>query len=116
MKSEIIIDEMEFFAYHGFYPEEQKIGCKYTVDLRLTLPLAQAGETDELNHTVNYENVYTIVKREMQINSKLIEHVAQRIINALSNQYPQLENIDLTLYKYNPPLGGRVNRVGIHLS
>ena len=113
--SEILVEGMEFFAYHGFYPEENRIGCKYTIDLRLTLPLDESGESDDLAHTVNYEGVYAIVRKEMEINSKLIEHVAQRIMSALWERYPQLEHIDLRLYKYNPPLGGQVHRVGIHL-
>ena len=114
--SEILIESMEFFAYHGFYPEENRIGCKYTVDLRLTLPLDEPGTTDNLAHTVNYEEVYILVRKEMEIESKLIEHVAQRIMSALWSKYPQLQHIDLNLYKYNPPLGGQVHRVGIHLS
>lgn len=106
---------MEFFAYHGFYPEENRIGCKYTVDLRLTLPLDEPGKSDNLAHTVNYEEVYILIRKEMEVNSKLIEHVAQRIMSALQATYPQLQHIDLHLYKYNPPLGGQVGRVGIHL-
>ena len=113
--SEILVEGMEFFAYHGFYPEENRIGCKYTIDLRLTLPLDESGKSDNLAHTVNYEEVYTLVRKEMEINSKLIEHVAQRIMSALWRQSPQLEHIDLNLYKYKPPLGGEVGRVGIHL-
>ena len=113
--SEILIEGMEFFAYHGFYPEENRIGCKYSVDLHLTLPLDEPGTTDNLAHTVNYEEVYTLVRKEMDIQSKLIEHVAQRIMSALQTTYPQLTYIDLHLYKYNPPLGGQVHRVGIHL-
>jgi dihydroneopterin aldolase len=113
--SEILIEGMEFFAYHGFYPEENRIGCKYTIDLRLTLPLDEPGTTDNLIHTINYEEVFILVRREMEIESKLIEHVAQRIMSALWAKYPQLQHIDLNLYKYNPPLGGQVHRVGIHL-
>lgn len=113
--SEILIEDMEFFAYHGFYPEENRIGCKYTVDLRLSLPLNEPGESDNLAHTVNYEEVYNLIRKEMEVNSKLIEHVAQRIMSALQTRYPQLQHIDLHLYKYNPPLGGQVGRVGIHL-
>lgn len=106
---------MEFFALHGFYPEEQKIGCRYTVDLILTLPLGQPCETDTLDHTINYEEVYTLVRKEMEMPSKLIEHVAWRIITALHRQYPQIQKTDIHLYKYNPPLGGQLSRVGIHL-
>ncbi len=116
MFSEILIEQMEFHSYHGFYPEENRIGCRYTVDLKLRLPLETPGASDLLNDTVNYEEVYKLVRHEMDIPSKLIEHVAQRIITSLQNRYPQLQSIDLNLYKYNPPLGGQVGRVGIHLT
>lgn len=115
MISEILIDNMEFFAFHGFYPEEQRVGCKYTVSLKLITDLSSAGNTDDLNTTINYEEVYQLVKKEMNINSKLIEHVASRIIKALKKKYSILKHVDLYLYKYNPPLGGQVERVGIHL-
>lgn len=115
MISEILIDNMEFFAFHGFYPEEQKIGCKYTVSLKLITDLSCAGASDNLSNTINYEEVYKLVESEMNINSKLIEHVASRIIKSLKQQYNILKHVDLYLYKYNPPFGGQVERVGIHL-
>lgn len=114
--NEILVEGMEFHAYHGFYPEEQKIGCRYTVDLRITTPLATPGKTDSLADTINYEEVYIIVRDVMSTPSQLIEHVAQRIIDAVKSRYPQITHLDLTLYKYNPPLGGPVERVGIHLA
>ena len=104
---------MEFQAYHGFYPEEQVIGCKYSVDLELTLDVTQAALQDELQGTINYEIVYKIVRREMEINSKLIEHVANRILMALKREFKELQHAKITLYKYNPPLGGALNRVAI---
>ena len=115
MSSKILVEGMEFFAYHGFYPEEQLVGCKYSVDLILTTDVSHAALTDELDGTINYEVVYKIVRREMEQNSKLIEHVAKRIILALRAAFPLLEEVEITLYKYNPPLGGKLNRVAIQM-
>ena len=116
MTSEILIDDMEFFALHGFYPEEQKIGCRYTVSLIINTSLELSGTTDNLNDTINYENVYQIVKHIMDNPVRLIEHVAALIMDAILSHYPQIEHLDIRLYKYNPPLGGQLNRVGIHLA
>lgn len=113
--SEIIIDDMVFYAYHGYYQEEQRIGCKYTVSLRITTPLDIAGKSDCLSQTINYEDVFVEIQKIMDVPSKLIENVAQRIIDNLFSKFPSIEHLDLTLYKYNPPLGGQVGRVGIHL-
>lgn len=111
---EILLEGMEFHAFHGFYPEENRIGTRYTVDLRLTVP-DSCGKDDDLEKTVNYESVYKIVHREMMQQSKLIEDVSQRIRKAILSSFPLIENVEITLYKYNPPLGGKINRVGIHL-
>lgn len=115
MTSQILIDDMEFFAFHGYYPEEQNIGCKYTVSLVIDTPLDLPGQTDCLDDTINYENIYTIVRKTMDTPSKLIEYVAARIIESITAHYPQITHIKVTLYKYNPPLGGQVRRVGICL-
>lgn len=114
MESEIILQGMEFFAYHGFYPEEQNIGCKYTVDLTISLNTT-ATQTDQLTDTLNYEEVYSAVNDEMKKNSKLIEHVAQRIVERLKRDFPIINHITILLTKHNPPLGGEVKKVSIRL-
>ncbi len=106
---------MEFRSFHGFYAEEQMIGNTFIVDLTLTLSQNNAENTDDLSHTINYEQVYKIVKREMEITSKLLEHVAHRIKSAIKIEFPTLLEIEITLKKMNPPLGGKVNFVAIKL-
>ena len=111
---EILLEGMEFHAFHGVYPEENRIGTKYTVDLRLSLP-DDSGADDNIESTVNYENVYQLVAHEMHHNSKLIEHLASRILDSIHTHFPLVLHSVITLYKYNPPLGGKVERVGITL-
>lgn len=111
---QITVEGMEFYAYHGYYEEENRIGCRYTVDLTIDLD-DQSGSDDLLTHTVNYEELYRIVSREMETRSKLIEHVAARIRAAVLARFPEISHLRLALYKYNPPLGGQVARVGILL-
>ena len=90
---------MEFHAFQGFYPEEQILDWKYSVDLELTLDATHAALNDELQGTINYEIVYKIVRREMEINSKLIEHVANRILTSLKAEFKQLQHAKIWKHK-----------------
>ena len=62
----IILNEMNFFAYHGVYPDEKKNGQNFIVDLELYTDLSTAGKSDNLKHTIDYSNVYEIIKQIME--------------------------------------------------
>ena len=61
----ISLEGMEFYAHHGYYEEERKIGSKYSVDVRLELDLGLAAREDKLEGTVDYEKVYELVSKVM---------------------------------------------------
>ncbi len=105
----ITLHRMEFFAYHGCNPEERIIGNYFYVDVSVEADLSKAMETDDLRYTVNYQNIYDIVKREMLAPSNLLEHVAGRIAKALRKEISVLEKVTVSVAKKNPPLGGVVN-------
>lgn len=109
----IKIEGMDFFAYHGCFTEESIIGTRFLVDLVLTCDTSQAEASDNIHHTVNYMTVYETVKNEMEIRSNLLENVAHRIIQAIQKRFPMITNIEVTVAKLNPPLGGKVNRVSV---
>jgi len=111
----ISIEGMEFFAYHGCFKEEQVIGTKFNIDLFLTVDTSLAEASDNLYDTVNYQEVFQLVKSEMQVTSKLLEHVARRILNRIKTTYPQVEKATLKIRKLNPPLGGKMNFVSLTL-
>ncbi len=106
---------MEFHAFHGCMEHEQTLGNTFIVSLSLELDTALAGQTDNLGHTLNYQLVYDVLKREMEIRSKLIEHIGQRILDSILNSFPQISEVNVKLSKLNPPLGGKVDRVTIEL-
>ena len=111
MTTKIELEKMRFYAYHGVMPQETKV----VVDLILTAPLEQAVKSDELDDTINYAAVYAVVKEQMDIPSKLIEHAAGRILYALKERFPQLAAVELKLSKLNPPFGGDVHSASIIL-
>ena len=115
MTTQIILRAMKFYAYHGVAPQETRVGNTFVVDLTLTAPLEEAVRSDDLEDTINYAAVYATVKREMDIPSKLLEHVAGRITRALKENFPTITEVDLTLSKLNPPFGGDVHSASVRL-
>ncbi|HFB62396.1 MAG TPA: dihydroneopterin aldolase [Bacteroidetes bacterium] len=111
----ISIEGMEFFAYHGCFKEEQIIGTKFRCDLFLQVDTTKAEQTDNLSDTVNYQQVYEVVKIEMAIKSKLLEHVGHRILVRVKQEFPQVKHARLKIRKLNPPLGGKIDFVSVEL-
>lgn len=102
----IRLEEMEFFAYHGFYDEERKIGNKYSVTLQVETDFHQAAEEDRLSGTINYVELYAIVKKTMEEPSRLLEHIGQTIIDRIREKYGDDVRTEVSVSKHNPPLGG----------
>ena len=114
MKEGIItLNNIRIYAYHGCLDEEARIGGNYTVDVKIHTDVERAAKNDHLIHTVDYCMVFEIVKREMQIPSKLIEHAALRILTALKKAIPQIEKVKVKLTKIAPPVNGSVGSVSV---
>ncbi len=111
----IALEGMEFFAFHGYYDEEQKIGNKYGVDLYIYTDLLAAAETDDLYQTVNYEVLYKVVLQEMLKPARLLEHLAHRIIDQVYTQFPLIKGVKVQVYKFNPPVGGIMRHAKVTL-
>ena len=112
----ILLEGIEFFAYHGCYKEEQIIGTRFTVDLNVETDTMAAEVSDHLHDTVSYVHLYQIVKKEMEQKSHLIEHVARRIMDSIREKFPEITCIDLKINKMNPPVGGKMKQVGFQVS
>lgn len=106
MTSQIELKEMKFYAYHGVAEQERQVGNTFVVNLTLTAPLEQAIHSDCIDETINYATLYELVKQEMEQPSRLLEHVAGRILQRIKQQFPQIEAIELKVSKLNPPFGG----------
>lgn len=112
----IILEGMEFYAYHGHLKEEQIIGTMFNVDLELEFDTSTAENSDLLHDTVNYQEAYKIVKTVMEKKSHLLEHVARRIHDAVRASFPSVLSAKVRIAKINPPLGGKVRQVACMLS
>lgn len=109
------VEGLQFYSHHGYYKEEQVLGGKYVVDIYLRTNLSEAAESDQLNKTINYEQIYQITRAEMEAHSKLIEHVCKRILDAVMAAFPDIAWIKVRVSKHNPPLKGNVERVYVEL-
>lgn len=113
--SYILLKKIRYYAYHGIAPQENLIGNEYVIDLKLKVDISKAARTDEVADTINYAEVHQVIKNEMAIPSKLLEHVSGRIIQRLFAQFPCIEEIELRLSKRNPPMGADIESAGIEL-
>lgn len=113
--STISIEGMEFHAFHGCFEEEQIIGNTFIVDLHLDTDTEDSEQSDQLHETVDYAQVFEIVKEQMAIKSKLLEHVARRIMDAVLERYPEIDFLEVKVSKLNPPVGGKVHSVSVTL-
>ena len=105
-KDIVSLEGIEIYAFHGFYEEERKIGNQYVVDVHVTTNFEKAAQADDLLGTVNYETIYAIVKEEMAIPAKLLERLAQRMIDRMFAAFDIVEQVELCVAKKNPPIGG----------
>jgi len=112
----IRIEDMEFYAFHGHYREEQIVGSHFMVDVEIETDTDRAGESDDLADTLNYQTAYTIVRREMERTSNLLEHIATRILNALYDEMTGIKKATVRVSKMNPVMGGRIGRVSIEIT
>ena len=107
-----------FFSNHGCLPEEAVIGQEYLVDVRVWLNLHPAAESDDLAQTVDYVDIHRICAREMAIRSKLVEHVAGRVLKALRAELPladAIDQVEVEITKFAPPIGGDCDRITVVL-
>lgn len=113
METYILLENVRLYAYHGVGEQERIVGNHYVINLKIKINVMDAVRSDSLEDTISYADVFEIVKKEMAIPSKLLEHVAGRIISALRKTYPAIESIELKLSKNNPPMGADMDYASV---
>ncbi len=112
----IELEEMEFYAYHGHFEEEQIVGNKFLVDISIETDCTKAAETDILEDALNYVSIYELTKEEMSKKSYLLEHLVGKIINRIHSEFPEVIHSKVKVSKLNPPMGGRMEKVSVTFS
>lgn len=107
IQTSIQLHNLEFYAYHGLLPQERVVGGHYRVDVELSLtPPLRALTEDVIDDTVNYAEVYALIRQQMEQPVNLLEHLVHRITQGLYAQFPQIQAVKLSVTKVTPPISG----------
>jgi 7,8-dihydroneopterin aldolase/epimerase/oxygenase len=106
MTGKVALEGLEFHAYHGVYPHERSSGNKFEVDVIVTTDFSESAFHDDLGGTINYENLYAIVKEEMAKPSKLLETVGHAVASRILSSFSGALAVEVNISKFNPPIGG----------
>ena len=90
MQTEILLEGMEFHAFHGVYPEEKMLGNRFRVDVLMKLDVPFQPENQDLSRTIDYSLVYAILKDKMENATPLLESLGQGICRELAASFPLL--------------------------
>jgi 7,8-dihydroneopterin aldolase/epimerase/oxygenase len=112
---QLLIEDIHCFAYHGCLKEESRIGGNFSVSVEMHLDLSKSVESDNLKDTADYVLIHRIVREEMAIPSKLIEHAAGRILKRLRKEIPAVRLFRVKVKKHNPPVNGQVGAATVVL-
>lgn len=111
------LSRMQFYGYHGVFPEENKLGQRFYVDLALSLDLSEAGRTDDLDKTVNYAEVYERVKNIVEGRTfRLIEALAENIASDVLHQYTNVNDVTVRVIKPHPPFDIHFDGVAVEIN
>lgn len=107
---------MEFYGYHGVFPEENKLGQRFKVDLTVELDLKQAGESDNLEHSVNYGELFEVCRQIVEGQTyKLVESIAENIAAQILQQYESILRCTVKVVKPDPPIPGHYRAVAVEI-
>jgi dihydroneopterin aldolase len=116
MNGRIALEGLEFHAFHGVYPHERESGNWFEVSIAVETDFMAAALRDDLSGTVNYETLFQIVKDEMEKPSKLLETVAENIIQQVLLELKAVQAVELVIAKTNPPIGGKCKRAVVSIT
>lgn len=115
MNNRIYVAGLRLFARHGVMAQEQLVGGDYEVNVSVEYDFSHAMKTDNVADTLNYADLCNLVKSEMDTPSNLLEHVAGRISRAIIHRWPQVESVNLSITKINPPMGVSCDGAGVEI-
>lgn len=106
MYDEIKITDLEVFANHGVFPEENTLGQKFVFTIKLYTDTRRAGKTDELEDSINYGDVASFITKFTKSHTvKLLEAAAEQIAEAMLLQYEMVKGVSVEIKKPWAPIG-----------
>jgi 7,8-dihydroneopterin aldolase/epimerase/oxygenase len=111
----IELNSIRFFAEHGMYEEEKRVGNEFEVDVSIACKSPKKIITS-IEQTVNYAEVFRILQEEFAERKFLLETVAMKVSEKLKDQFPEIEAVKMSIRKLNPPITNFSGSVGITYS
>ena len=112
----IMLNNMQFYGFHGLFPEENKLGQRFHVDVVLFADLLQAGMSDDMDDSVDYGAIYETVKGVVEQKVyHLLEAVADAIANELLASYSLVNACTIRVKKPDPPIPGHYDSVAVEI-
>jgi len=113
----IILSHMEFYGYHGLFPEENKLGQRFYVDVEMSMPLDKPGRSDRMEDSVSYAEAYDRIKAIVQGKPfKLIEALAEAIASDLLHHYTVINEVMIRVTKPHPPFDVHCQGVKVEIT
>ncbi len=107
---------MQFYGFHGLFPEENKLGQRFNVDVTLFVDLTKAGTSDDMNDSIHYGHAYELIKGVVEGEAmNLIETVAQLIADKLLTAFDLLRAVQIKVIKPDPPIPGHYKSVAVEI-
>ncbi|MCZ2357725.1 MAG: dihydroneopterin aldolase [Bacteroidia bacterium] len=111
----IAIEGAEFYGFHGHFPQERSLGGKFVVDVYLTAPVIPASQTDSLQDTVDYVQIYSLIQATMSKPRKLLETLANEIGSNILQRFSTIKSVRIRVSKVQPPLQGICSRTYVEV-
>ncbi len=116
MKDLIRIKDMSFYGYHGVTAAEKETGRKYEVDCELEVDLAEPGQTDQLSDTIDYAEVYKLIKKEVENTAySLLERLTSSLTGKILDSFP-VYRVTLKVRKMTPPIAGDIKYIEVEIT
>lgn len=117
MKTVLFIDNLEVFANHGLFEEENKLGQKFIFDIKCELNYKKAMFSDEMTDSISYADIAEVVVKTATTNTfNLLERLAGEILKNIFTEFPQIENINLKINKPGAPIKYHFEKCGVEVN
>ncbi|MEL6123947.1 MAG: dihydroneopterin aldolase [Bacteroidota bacterium] len=114
MNTRVSLRGIKFYAFHGYYEFERRVGNNFELDVDVVF--AMTGDpNDQIDKTINYEEIYRICESYMQKKYLLLESVAHDIASEIRGNYSNIKSVEVTLSKLKPPVGGKVDKAVVSI-
>jgi len=108
----IHLNNLIFYSFHGVHEEERILGNEYEVNAVIQFHEIDP-EIDSLSQTINYVDIFEIIKNRMNIPTQLLETVVMDIGNTIHEKYNYVRSINISLTKNHPPIQQIQGSVGV---